>query len=1405
MHIELGNTLTEFVSAFENGIRFDKVVENSSLSLRQSLKLGSLSGNSLRLTLSGNLALCEAFLAYKYLRVTKDDHVVFVGVLQTYNKKTETPTQSEYTVTYKDMAEDWKAVVFCPDTYQAFHNGDTNSYDVGSVIDAPSLISILEEQRDDLYKQYTSVGSDYGLSQFLYEEYARVVNMINDIRNGLGSGEYGWEWSCVKTDGYKVLDMDNHDKSLVHKLISFLPNSNNLTISSSFSRLTAVRAFKVDAKDKILDTLLKVCSQNCIALTLEGLTVKLHDLFRQSGTAKTVAKIEREATLSDKPYIDLTQPDVRWCSYDEEVLYDGPFLGLGKYLFEGESTEVFEPNSYYPSNNQHLWSIPFQPTIPANSELFRTSITNKKTAVYKRGWVGGMYVTNAFPEIVAFKSHGDKCLVRLRNRYVNAKYKAWGVLVSGRATFVGYNSVVTSIVSNGKEETCKYIFSADDARNYDAVRLWSKSSDARYYSFYADDELSLGDLVSLTGVSDEALIIISKTDNLDAFGGYSYTASKVIDSKQVSFDEFYQAIPLDMPRLGDSLKIYASRTEIYCSADGTPQDTTPILVTIDAMSEPTLFIGDQAVPLTRVTKMDGDDEILLDTWEARVSADLGGNGSIVLTASLDDSTVNLTITKMLATGDGGVFVPSISEDGVLSWTNTAGLPNPPSVKIKGSDGVARSLSIACDVALSNHYNRRNSVTDTTTFNFRPIVKNISVDGSTLTWNLQGEYYSTEQNDDGSLTVLLYSDRACNFSVSLSLMSSGENPISYYSEMLSVSDIDETTEVDGKFIGLLEESPESLEGLIDGDYFAKENGEAYELQNGYFVLMPISNPKFVACCGAILESGNELPADSPMGQWVRNLISQNVVAQNIFTGTIDASSATFNNLTINKTSYFKGNIDSDVLKTYNGNAQSYQATCATPTLYWKLSEARTALNSENAIKAQNVTYDNATYPYAMWLTDAKNTMATTTLSIACPLVDGNNSKDWKSITFTIPYNFTGVLNVGKSWVYMHGSTWAQVISAYETSPMRLYLNGSQTPFAEYLSESKTDTNSEYTQQPDIKYWTVPSRGYLTGDIIKLEYRDVEIPYQSIPFGGVGKLNYTATTGITSKWSDYGLVSNSLVLLGQNISVANTKLTSYRIINGEEYHTESISLTSKKWCTWTNNLRLNGQSTSVGDGSVGGTVSISINGTGIGFTPTKCVWSRSGITFSNDSQSVSISASRWYQGFSFSFTFSTTDSYIKTNTLQPIALNGTDIGTNAEPFRNGFFKDLHVNGKSLVDLIYPKDSIFISLADVSPATYFANTTWTKLSAGYALWTASSGAGGTISAGLPNITGYVATNSYYGTNSGVFQASGSNYVWKYNSASYWTQGATFDASRSSSIYGNSSTVQPPAIKVYAWRRTE
>ena len=92
--------------------------------------------------------------------------------------------------------------------------------------------------------------------------------------------------------------------------------------------------------------------------------------------------------------------------------------------------------------------------------------------------------------------------------------------------------------------------------------------------------------------------------------------------------------------------------------------------------------------------------------------------------------------------------------------------------------------------------------------------------------------------------------------------------------------------------------------------------------------------------------------------------------------------------------------------------------------------------------------------------------------------------------------------------------------------------------------------------------------------------------------------------------------------------------------------------------------------------------------------------------------------------------------------------------------------------------------------------------------AIW--GSNGFGYISAGLPNITGSIAFGPC-NTAHQLKAADGAFYVgWAgnaenngYGGLSWTNTGAGFNASRSSSIYGNSSTVQPPAIKVRVYTR--
>lgn len=93
-----------------------------------------------------------------------------------------------------------------------------------------------------------------------------------------------------------------------------------------------------------------------------------------------------------------------------------------------------------------------------------------------------------------------------------------------------------------------------------------------------------------------------------------------------------------------------------------------------------------------------------------------------------------------------------------------------------------------------------------------------------------------------------------------------------------------------------------------------------------------------------------------------------------------------------------------------------------------------------------------------------------------------------------------------------------------------------------------------------------------------------------------------------------------------------------------------------------------------------------------------------------------------------------------------------------------------------------------------------------------TDSSKAGFNVEAGLPNITGMMTIDAGAGVlNSSNGQYSGCFYPiattqYDYSlTGSKYTNGRPlgFDASKSNSIYGKSTTVQPAAYYVYIWRR--
>lgn len=130
------------------------------------------------------------------------------------------------------------------------------------------------------------------------------------------------------------------------------------------------------------------------------------------------------------------------------------------------------------------------------------------------------------------------------------------------------------------------------------------------------------------------------------------------------------------------------------------------------------------------------------------------------------------------------------------------------------------------------------------------------------------------------------------------------------------------------------------------------------------------------------------------------------------------------------------------------------------------------------------------------------------------------------------------------------------------------------------------------------------------------------------------------------------------------------------------------------------------------------------------------------------------------------------------------------------------------------IYPVGSLYIGTTDNCPIANLFGT-WEKVSQGRVLQGVSGSqvAGKTVEAGLPNITGFIEPYSAHseaptGTRnaSGCFATSTGtrSILSRAETTGGRTSGIDFNASRSSSIYGKSSTVQPPAYLVNIWKRT-
>lgn len=192
---------------------------------------------------------------------------------------------------------------------------------------------------------------------------------------------------------------------------------------------------------------------------------------------------------------------------------------------------------------------------------------------------------------------------------------------------------------------------------------------------------------------------------------------------------------------------------------------------------------------------------------------------------------------------------------------------------------------------------------------------------------------------------------------------------------------------------------------------------------------------------------------------------------------------------------------------------------------------------------------------------------------------------------------------------------------------------------------------------------------------------------------------------------------------------------------------------------------------------------------------------------------------------------------TNIIKAVKVNNAGHADSADEVLSSF----------LLDAVYPIGSIYISVnSSTSPASSFGGT-WELLPSGYSLWThqgnidyESAGYGSTYRMNLPGIpniagkfyvggdgmyssnvsrvggavraTGYSAVSGEKGGGGGddnrvIFNASqgecGTDSIVGSSSATTYGGGISHQPNYVNNVYGKSETVQPPAYRVYAWKR--
>lgn len=584
--------------AFTNGAPFTEIIEDGTPTISEGYSYGSAPRtNTFKCSASGSMAQIKVLERYNHIAVYKDNLLVFCGYNPTFSKNIK-----------KGVGSD----------------GRKESYVEASIS----------------FDDYSSKLKDV---QFSTDE--------------------SFDLYYTASDSISVCDPSNPTKSLVHLLLGYLDPSHKYTYIfgtiPDILRTTKLSYFAVTWQDKVLNVLKDVLEQAGLAFYVSLMEIHIIDILETlTGTAVNIPNIEESAVRKGRSFIEVTIPEIRMAT--ARVAQNMEVYDSGRMTVESKMW-AWEDDVFYPKDAEYAeGSFTCERKDSKNPNGMDTDEKTKRFFNFQDYYFYGdksLFTDNgAYLDYFSRTSTGLKYRIR-NNSILNRTFQ-----LTQRADVLLFryaDAYRPTDVWSGEKKDCDYIFSTEMAQRYANALISQKRTEATYYEFYADvvpsypNGYPINTVVTLQGTDEEnpLLLIVSKTDKFDQFGGYVYKAVPY-NRSGVAVSPLYVASKETLPPPDNSFTASLSRDVIDCYSNRTPKDTTPVRLTVNIPNRlvtPVLTVAGTTTTMTREQVLVSGEYTDTDNWICDIDANLNGYDTCQLVLSVAGAEWTSTISKNVPT------------------------------------------------------------------------------------------------------------------------------------------------------------------------------------------------------------------------------------------------------------------------------------------------------------------------------------------------------------------------------------------------------------------------------------------------------------------------------------------------------------------------------------------------------------------------------------------------------------------------------------------------------------------------------------------------------------------------------------------------------------------------------------